>query len=145
MYFFTQGNEQLFLFTVIPFIYLFILGLSLTLYNVVSYYYEKRNKHELLKKDIKGLFNLLYALYLLINFPWITLTYIIVLIFKCLKIENLGQYIGLVILIYSYCLIVCFLILIFLCNLFDSLLVNNVIMLNSYFNENTILYFLVFL
>lgn len=142
--FFTQGNEQLFLFTVISFIYLFIWGISFTSYNVVSYYYEKRNKHELLKKDIKGLFNLLYNFYLLINLPWITLTYIIVLIFKCLKIENLGQYIGLVILIYSYCLIVCFLILIFLCNLFNSLLVNNVIMLNSYFNENTILYFLVF-
>lgn len=139
-----QGNYKSYYVMLAFTIYGFLLLFSFTLYNIISYSYEKRKKHELLKKDIKGAGILLYYLYLIINFPWIIFTYIVILIEKFLKIENLSKHRGAIILTYLYSLVAAFFLLLVLLNIVNNMLSAQIIELNNYINDITILYFLVF-
>lgn len=139
-----QGNYKSYYVMLAFIIYGFGILFSFTLYNIISYFYEKRKKHELLRKDIKGAGFLLYFLYLIINFPWITFTYIVILIEKFLKIENLSKHRGAIILTYSYSLFAAFFLLLIILYIVSYMMSANVVRLNNYINEITMLYLSVF-
>lgn len=139
----TNGKKQLYYAITIYLTYLFAIQFSNLLYNAISFFYEKRNKHELLKKDIKGFLKIFYYLFIAINFPWVGLGYIFMLVTKWLKIEILREYMTILAAAYSYSLFISLLLLLFLCQITNSLMINGIIRLNIIISQKTILYFLV--
>lgn len=73
-------------------LYFFLFTLSLNVYNTISYTFEKRNKHELLRKDITGFSLIFYKILLVILFPYVFLTFLLTKTLNILKIEDLKDY-----------------------------------------------------
>ena len=73
-------------------LYFFLFTLSLNVYNTISYTFEKRNKHELLRKDITGFSLIFYIILLVILFPYVFLTFLLTKTLNILKIEDLKDY-----------------------------------------------------
>lgn len=141
----TNGSKVLFYVYVIMFMYAFLALTSYTIYHIISYKYEYRNKHELNKKDIKGIYNLLFFIYKFIHLPWILLSCLIQKILVLFRIQNLKYYLPMLILGYLYSLIFALIILQILCKCAETLINHYTFLINELITEATYLYIVVFI
>lgn len=144
IHYFTNGSQTMYLFYVVMLIYTFIAAVSFTLYHIISYFYEFKYKHELLKKDIKGVYVALFLLYELIHLPWILFTCLILKILELFKIPNLRNYLPMLTCGYLYFLIIALAMIQVLCKYLDKLLCNYTFLTNDWVTESTYLYIIVF-
>jgi hypothetical protein len=142
-YFTNESNFQYNIY-VLMLSYAFVALTSYTIYHIVSYNYEIKHKHELLAKDITGYFKLVSFIYKLIHFPWISITCIILKILEIFRIQNLKEFIPMILCGYIYFLMFSLIMLQVLCNFFDELLATYDFLTNSFINDVTYLYFIVF-
>lgn len=143
VHYFTNGSQAMHLFYVVMLIYTFIAAVSFTLYHIISYIYEFKHKHELLKKDINGVYVLLFLLYKLIHLPWILLTCLTLKVLDLFKIQNLRKYLPMLTCGYLYFLMIALIIVQILCGYVDKLLANYSYLTNNYITEETYLYLIV--
>ena len=142
--YFTNGSQLIYNIYSIMLIYIFIALFSYTIYHIISYNYEIKHKHELLKKDIKGVYKLLSLLYKLIHLPWVLLTCLVLKILLLFKIQNLKEYLPMLICGYLSFLVIALTILQILCIYLEKLLSKYTFLTNDCFTEVTYLYILVF-
>ena len=144
VHYFTTGSKLTYNIYLVMLIYAFIALLSYIIYHIISYNYELKHKHELLKKNIKGAYNILSLLYKLIHFPWILLTCFVLKVLAFFKIQSLKEYLPMLICGYLYFLIIALTMLQVLCKYLDKLLCNYTFLTNDWVTENTYLYIIVF-
>lgn len=144
VHYFTTGSNLTHNIYLVMLIYAFIALLSYIIYHIISYNYELKHKHELLKKNINGAYNILSLLYKLIHFPWILLTYLVLKVLAFFKIQSLKEYLPMLICGYLYFLIIALTMLQVLCKYLDKLLCNYTFLTNDWVTESTYLYIIVF-
>lgn len=145
VHYFTNDSQIMHCIYAVMLIYAFITLTSYTFYHIISYNYEYRNKHELLKKDINGAYNLLFSIYKLIHLPWILLTCLTQRLLALFKIQRLKEYLPMLVCGYSYFLMIALIILQILCRYVDKLLFNYTFLTNNFITETTYLYLIVFI
>lgn len=145
IHYFTNGSKIMYCIYAIMLFYAFFTLTSYTFYHIISYNYEVRNKHELLEKDIKGAYFLLFLFYKLIHLPWIFLTCLTLKLLALFKIQNLKEYLPMLICGYLYFIMIALIILQILCKYVDSLLSNYTFLTNNLITETTYLYLIVFI
>lgn len=144
VHYFTTGSQLTHNIYLVMLIYAFVALFSYTIYHIISYNYELKHKHELLKKNIKGAYNILSLLYKLIHLPWILLTCLVLKVLAFFKIQSLKEYLPMLICGYLYFLIIALTMLQVLCKYLDKLLCNNTFLTNDLVTESTYIYILVF-
>lgn len=137
--YFTKGSQLIHNIYLIMLIYAFAALFSYTIYHIISYNYELKHKHELLKKNIKGAYHILSLLYKLIHLPWILLTCLVLKVLAFFKIQSLKEYLPMLICGYLYFLIIVLTMLQVLCKYLDKILCNY-----TFLTKSTYLYILVF-
>lgn len=142
---FIKGSHLRHIIYAVVLIYAFSALFSYTIYHAISYKYELKYKHELLKKDIRGVHKLLVLLYELIHLPWILLTCLALKILAFFKIQDLKEYLPILICGYLYFLVIALTMLQVLCGYLDKLLSQYTFLTNDWVTEVTYLYILVFL
>ena len=90
--YFTNGSQLTHNIYLVMLIYALVALSSYTIYHIISYVYERKHKHELSRKNIKGAYNILFLLYKLIHLPWILLTCLVLKVLAFFKIQNLKEY-----------------------------------------------------
>ena len=142
---FTNNSNILLYIYIITLIYTFFVLTSYTIYHIISYKYEQRNKHELNKKDIKSYYMLLFYVFKLIHLPWILLSCLIQKIFELFKIQDLKEYLPMLICGYYYFLMIALFILQLLSKFINILLYHYPFLTNKLITETTYLYLIVFI
>lgn len=143
--YFTSGSIIMYYLYAFMLLYAFTALASYTIYHIISYRYEIKNKHELQKKDIKGVYTAFLFIYKFIHLPWILLTCLVLKLLALFRIANLKKYLPLLICGYSYFLIVAFTILLTLLKLTYKILTSYTFLTNNYVTETTYLYLIVFI
>lgn len=144
VHYFTNGSQLTHNIYLVMLIYALVALSSYTIYHIISYVYERKHKHELLRKNIKGAYNILFLLYKLIHLPWILLTCLVLKVLAFFKIQNLKEYLPMLICGYFCFLVIALTMLQISCKLLDKLLCNYTFLTNDWVTENTYLYILVF-
>ena len=124
--------------------YAFAALTSYTIYQIISYKYEEKHKHELLAKDITGYFKFLSFIYKLIHFLWIAVTCIILKILEIFNLQNLRNFLPIILYGYIYFFAISLTILRVSFILCDQLLAMYDFLTNSFINDITYLYLIVF-
>lgn len=144
VYYFTDGSHTQYLFYAVMLFYACIALGSYAIYHTISYNYEKKHKHELLSKDIKGGYKLFSIAYKAIHFPWIAITCTTLKILEIFKIENLKDFIPMIVCGYTYFAILALIMLRTACKIFDTLIAKYDFLTNNLVNDTTYLYLIVF-
>ncbi|GEM_PF-1463520 len=143
--YFTNGSKTLLCVYAIMLIYAFFASTSYTIYHIVSYNYECKNKHELNKEDIKGVYKLYFFIFKFIHLPWILLSCLIQKILELFKIQSLKEYLPMLICGYLYFLIFALFIFQILYKFTNTLLSHYTFLTNTLITKNTYLYIIVFI
>lgn len=143
VHYFTNGSPIMHSLYSVMILYAFIAFGSYTIYHIVSYNFEIIHKHELLKKDIKGAYNLFSLLYKFIHLPWILVVCFTLKILSIFKIQDLRKYLPMLIGGYLYFLMISLVVLQVLCNWLDKLLTDGILPHNNLITEVTYLYIIV--
>lgn len=143
--FITNDSINIYYFYVIMFLYAFIGGASYTIYNHISFLYEQNHKHELLKKDITGIYQVPFYFFKSIHFPWIFLTCLVQKLLMLLRIESLKSYLPMLILGYLYFLTFFSIMLSILCATMSKLLSHYAFLTTTVVTEKTYLYIIFFI
>lgn len=143
--YFTNGLNILFCIYAIMFVYAVLALASYTLYHIISYRYEDKNKHELNEAEIKGIYKLYYAVFIFIHLPWILLSCLIQKILEFFRIQSLKEYLPMIICGYLYFLIIAIFIFQLLCKCADVLIEHYTFLTNAFVTETTHLYIIMFI
>lgn len=143
--YFTNDSKIFFYIYTLMLIYAFFVLTSFTIYHTISYKYEHRNKHELNKENINGIYKFFFFIFKLIHLPWISLSCLVQKILELFKIENLKEYLPILICGYVYFLMIALFILQILCKYIQALLSHYSFLTNKLITETTYVYIIVFI
>ncbi len=145
VHYITYGNKLVFVFYCVLFFYTFLVGISYTLYQLISLWYEKKYSKKLEIQKMTVCCKLLIYLYKTIHYPWILLACSVQKILKKLKIQDLEKYLPILVFGYMFFLLSLLSMLQVLCTIIDVILNKYKFLINTYFTETTYLYLIVFI
>ena len=138
----TDNSEKQYILYFIMLIYAFLVSTSYTIYQICLYTFEKKQKHELIEKNLRFPYNLMIFVLNLIHLPWILSASILLFLLKKLKIDNLKMLLPLVVCGYMYFLMFSLIMIQLGCRLLDYLITVYPFLTNSLINDTTYVYIL---